>query len=169
MAQLLSTAAMNMSNTDRTNQELSWYAGEINICTNGPVVAAEIVAECKRRNIVYASGWTRELIVGRKYSHLDLSTTPYNIYKINIPMSLEADNNPDVRKYFPGCYVPALKKKQLADWAVTTFNGEETPPRTYDSECYIVWIQPSSDVELFRGCGYFSEEDNVETQWVKSR
>ena len=165
----LSKAAMNMSWPDRTKQELSWYAGEINICTNGPAVAAEIEEECKRRNIVYGSVWTRELIVGRNYSHLDLTMIPYNIYKIKIPMSLEADNNPEVQKYLPGCYVPALKKKQLADWAVTTFNGEETPSRTYDSECYIVWIQPSSDVELYRGCGYFLEEDGVETQWVKFR
>ena len=162
----ISDNAMNMSWPDRTKQELSWYTGEINICTNDCTVAGEIEAECKHHNIVYDSVWTRELRVGREYSHLDLSTIPYDIYKISIPMSLEADNNPEVQKYLPGCYVPALKKKQLADWAVTTFNGEETPLWPHISDSYCVWIQPSSDVELFRGC-YLEEEDDVETQWVK--
>ena len=158
----ISEKAMCMSEYNRKNQLLCWYTGEINICTRSADVADKIKASCKRRNIVCGSVWTRELIVGRAYSYLDFCYTPYNICKISIPMSLEADNGV-VQRY---CYVPASKKKRLADWAITTFNvfEEQIFPRNSDSYC--VWIQPSSDVELFRGCS-LEEEDDVETQWVK--
>ena len=163
---LISEKAMCMSEYNRKNQLLYWYTGGINICTRSGDAADEIIAECKRRNIVCGSVWTRELIVGREYSYLDLSYIPYNICKIGIPMSSEADNS-EVQRYLANCYVPALKKKQLADWAIITFNVFEEQIWPRNSDCYCVWIQPSSDVELFRGC-YLEEEDDVETQWVKA-
>ena len=81
-------------------------------------------------------------------------------------MSLEADNGV-VQRYLTNCYVPASKKKRLADWAITTFNvfEEQIFPRNSDSYC--VWIQPSSDVELCGGLYLEEEDDDVETDWVK--
>ena len=75
-------------------------------------------------------------------------------------MSLEAYDNELQKLRARGCEpdmelwklravdcVPALEKKQLADWAVTTFNknwnrNKEGP----NSANYLVWIQPSSEV-----------------------
>ena len=70
-------------------------------------------------------------------------------------MSLEAyDNelqklrargcNPDMElwKLRAADCVPALEKKQLADWAITTFN------RYQDLEVRSVWIQPTSEIPL---------------------
>ena len=77
-------------------------------------------------------------------------------------MSLEAYDNELQKLRAGGCKpnmklwklraadcVPALEKKQLADWAITKFNcyGEdEIRPRK--STSYSVWIQPSSEVPL---------------------
>ena len=40
--------------------------------------------------------------------------------------------------------VPELEKKQLADWAITTFNVHDLDVR--NSNFYRVWIQPSSEI-----------------------
>ena len=64
------------------------------------------------------------------------------------------------------CCVPALKKKQLADWAITTFNhyaiGEGRNKRFYD-----VWIQPRKEVPLCIGMTEEEYENDVETHWLE--
>ena len=44
--------------------------------------------------------------------------------------------------------VPALKKKQLADWVITTFNVHDLDVR--NSAFYRVWIQSASEITF--GC-----------------
>ena len=149
----LSNAAMRMSTLDRTKQELNWYTDGIYLCTDACTaytIAAKIEAECKRRNIEYGTVLARDLFADRDYTSFELVMASYDIYKICIYRSLEAFEAFDekVQKLHADSCVPALKKKQLADWAVTTFNknwnrNKEGP---YSSN-YLVWIQPESEVQ----------------------
>ena len=156
-----------MSTYNRKNQILNWYTDGIYLCTEICGIADEIEAECKRRNLSYSRVWTRELLVGKEYSSLDLSLMGHDICKIGIAESLEAFDKKLQKLHAPYC-VPALKKKQLADWAVTTFNMFGDLEGRY-SDAYSVWIQPSSDVQLARGSSLEEIEEGVETQWVKFR
>ena len=164
----LSNAAIRMSTVDRTKQELNWYTGGIYLCTQICDVADKIEAECKRRKIDYTSVWARELLAGKNYTSCDLAMGGYNIYKIYISKSLETTGLD--KKLHAGCGVPALKKKQLTDWAVTTFNDKEEPiwlDRYSDS--YNVWIQPSSDVMNPITMTEEEYEEGHETHWIEFR
>ena len=163
---LISELCMCMSQFDRRNQLLCWYTDGINLCTKIGGIADEIKAECKRRNIPYGSIWTREMTRRKDYTSLEIVTMPYDIHKICIYRSPEAfqayDEN--VLKLHADSCVPALKKKQLADWAITTFNCyQELDDRNSDN--YVVWIQPDSQVWSRQ-----SEEEEmlegVTTDWV---
>ena len=130
MAQL-SELAVCMSDRNRKNQLLCWYADEIYLCTKIRVIANEIADECARRKILCAECWTTGIQFG-----------PDDVYQISIYKSLEvADDDDETWKRF--C-VPALKKKKLADWAIRKFNeyaiGEGRLQKFYD-----VWIQPGCE------------------------
>ena len=121
MAQL-SELAVCMSDRNRKNQQLCWYADEFYLCTKNRFTAYQIVEECARRKIACARCWTQGIMFG-----------PDDVYKISIYKSLCK----------PFC-APALKKKQLADWAIRKYNeyaiGEGRPQKFYE-----VWIQPGSE------------------------
>ena len=155
MALLLSTAAMNMSTVDRTNQELNWYTGGIYLCAhypNGCHIANEIEAECKRRKIPYKSILVKERSVARGDASESVDEIfDHDIRKVAIPQSPETT---------------ALEKKQLADWAVTTFNDKEELKWCYKPCSYAVWIQPSSDV---MNPDEVDDEFGLETHWVEFR
>ena len=55
----------------------------------------------------------------------------------------------------------ALEKKQLVDWAVTTFNAK--PGSDPVSYIHAVWIQPSGDVDPKD----VDDKSGIETHWVK--
>ena len=162
---------MCMSRYNRTKQKLKWYTGGIYLCTQICDIADKIEAECKRRNIKYTSVWARDLLADENYTSIEIAMTGYNIYKIYISKSLEATGLN--KKLHAGYCVPALKKKQLADWAVTTFNGEGEieEPTCLDrySDSYNVWIQPSSDVMNPLTSTLEEIEEGVETHWIKFR
>ena len=174
---LISDEAMCMSRYNRTKQKLKWYTDGINLCTQIRDIADKIEAECKRRKIDYTSVLARELLADKDYTSFDLAMVDYNIYKICISGSLESLEAYDkkVQKLHAPYCVPALKKKQLADWAVTTFNcdGEIEEPMILDrySTAYNVWIQPSSDVQypLSHSRTIEELEEEVETHWVEFR
>ena len=149
MALLLSTAAMNMSTVNRTIQELSWYDGGIYLCTHFPKgchIADEIEAECERRKIPFKSILVKELSVVKGEAS---ECANYDIRKVAI-------RSPETT---------ALEKKQLADWAVTTFDDKEELKWAYKPCSYAVWIQPSSDVTTDEVDDYFG----LETHWVEFR
>ena len=150
----LSNAAIRMSTVDRTKQELNWYDGGIYLCTNAFRsfrIAAQIEAECKRRNIKYKSFSVKELSMARGDVSNGVVMSDYNIYKIGIHRSWETT---------------ALEKKQLADWAVTTFNNKEGPLCPHDPISYNVWIQPSSDVMNPITMTEAEYDLGLETHWV---
>ena len=150
---LLSKTAMYMTTLDRNKQELSWYAGGIYLCThfpNGGHIADEIEAECKRRKIPFKSILVKERSVARGDASESVDEIfDYDIRKVAIPQSPETT---------------ALEKKQMADWAVTTFNNNPGL-WAYKSYSYAVWIQPSSDV----GPKEVDDEFGIETHWVEFR
>ena len=119
-----------MSDRDRKNQLLCWYADEIYLCTKNRFIANEIMEECARRKIGCARCWTPGIIFG-----------PDDVYHMCIYISLEEVDDKDTCK--PFC-VPALKKKRLADWAIRKYNeyaiGEGRLQKFYD-----VWIQPGCE------------------------
>ena len=164
---LISELAMCMSRYDRRNQLLCWYTDGIYLCTKIRGIADKIEAECKRRNLQYGSVRAREMLVGRDYTSFEHAMTPYSIYKISIYKSLEAFDK-KLQKLHADCCVSALKKKQLADWAVTTFNSYGELEDRY-SDAYSVWIQPSSEVPIGISKTLEEHEDEVETHWVESR
>ena len=155
MALLLSDTAMNMTTGNKTIQELNWYAGGIYLCThfpNGCHIADEIEEECKRRKIPYKSILVKERSVARGDASESVDEIfDYDIRKVAIPQSPETT---------------ALEKKQLADWAVTTFNDKEELKWAYKSYSYAVWIQPSSDV---MNADEVDNEFGLETHWVEFR
>ena len=120
--ELISELAMCMSARNRKNQLLCWYTDEIYLCTKNRFTADQIVEECERRKIAYTCCWTQGIIF-----------TPDDVYQILIYKSLEAVDDKET-----------LKKKRLADWAVSKFNhytiGEGRLQKFYE-----VWIQPGSE------------------------
>ena len=147
----LSNAAMRMSTVDRTKQELNWYDGGIYLCTIDFRIVDKIEAECQRRKIDYNSISVKELSMAKDEVSEGVVMSDYGIHKIGIHMSWKTT---------------ALEKKQLADWAVTTFNDKEGPIWPRDPISYNVWIQPSCDV--MNPITMTEEEYNLglETHWV---
>ena len=140
----LSKAVMRMSTYDRTNQEQNWYDKPIYLCTGIFCIANKIEAECQRRKIRYYSDMVKERSTDKRK---EVSISGYGVYKIGIYMA------------------SGLERKQIADWAITTFNnGEPKLPR--DIVSYRVWIQPTSDV--MSSITQSEEEYNLglETHWV---
>ena len=178
MAQL-SELAMCMSDRIRKNQLLHWYTDGIYLCTTNTAIAAQIETECKKRNLHYNSVLARDMSRSSPTGPFDHAMIPYDIHKIYIYWSLEECNarlqkaydagyepNVEIWKGHAACCVPALKKKQLADWAITTFNhyaiGEGRNKRFYD-----VWIQPRKEVPLCIGMTEEEYENDVETHWLE--
>ena len=160
---LISELSMCMSRFNRRNQLLCWYTDGINLCTEICGIADKI-EECKRRNIKYGRGLVREFVVGQDYTPFELTMTGYNIHKIYIYKSLEAFDKKLHNLHGPSC-VPALTKKLLAAWAVTTFNRyQELDDR--NSSSYVVWIQPEREVPLNIPVSMEELEDDVRTHWV---
>ena len=149
----LSKAVIRMSTLDRTKQELNLYDGGIYLCTTNPRIARKIEEECQRRKIDYKSVCVQERSTDkRKVCSLAIECIPrYGIHKIGIHMSWKTT---------------ALEKKQLADWAVTTFNDKEGPLCPHDPISYDVWIQPSSDVMNPITKSEEEYEQGHETHWV---
>ena len=177
MAQL-SELARRMSDFNRKNQLLCWYTDEIYLCTKNSAIAAQIETECKRRNLDYDSLLARERSRSSHYTAFELDTIPYSIHKIYIHWSLEECDAKlqelrtngyepimEVWKGHAGCCVPALKKKQLADWAITTFNRYAIA-EGQNKNHYDVWIQPGKEVPhwLTMSDEYGKE---VYTHWVE--
>ena len=128
--ELISELAMCMSDRNRKNQLLCWYTGEIYLCTKNHFTADQIVEECVRRKIACSRCWTQGIMFA-----------PNDVYQISIYKSLE---EVDDKETCNRICVPALKKKQLAAWAVSKFNhytiGEGRLQKFYE-----VWIQPGSE------------------------
>ena len=145
---LLSHTGMKMTAHNRNKQELNWYTEGIYLCThflNGSRIADKIEEECKRRKIPFKSILVKERPVVRgDVTESNGGTFDYDIRKVAIPQSPETT---------------ALEKKQLVDWAVTTFN---TGLSLYS---HAVWIQPSSDVDPKD----VDDKSGIETHWVEFR
>ena len=178
MAQL-SELAMRMSDFNRKNQLLYWYTDGIYLCTKNDAIAAEIETECKRRNLDYDSVLVRDMSRSSRYTSFEHAMIPYNIHKIYIYWSLEECNVKLQKLYARGyepmveiwkghaaCCVPALKKKQLADWAVSKFN-RYTISEGRNKNHYDVWIQPGKEVPLFISMTQEEYENDVKTHWIE--
>ena len=127
---LLSDIGKNLTSQNRNKQELNWYTGGIYLCThflNHGRIADKIEEECKRRKIPFKTIFVKEQpVVKGVVTERDGGPYPYEVRKVAIPQSPETT---------------ALEKKELADWAITTFN---TGLKLY---CHAVWIQPSCEVD----------------------
>ena len=144
----LSKAVMRMSTYDRTNQELSWYDEPFYLCTTEWNIAYKIKEECQRRKIpcedllcvVEMSKDKRKVLSEgvinhyQKYDKYPDERFNYHVLKIKL----------DTWK------TTTLERKQMADWAITTFNNEEGPIFPDDLISYGVWIQPSREVSVDR-------------------
>ena len=178
MAQL-SELAMCMSDINRKNQLLPWYTDGIYLCTKNTAIADEIETECKKRNLDYKSVLARDMSRSSPTKPFDHAMIPYNIHKIYIYWSLEeydarlqkvydagCDPMVEIWKGHAACCVPALKKKQLADWAITTFN-RYTISEGRNKNHYDVWIQPGKEVSVCIGMTEEEDENDVRTHWVE--
>ena len=174
----LSELAMCMSDFNRKNQLLCWYTDGIYLCTKKSAIVAQIETECKRRNLDYDSVLARDMSRSSPTKPFDHAMIPYNIHKIYIYWSLEECNAKLQKLYASGyepmveiwkghaaCCVPALKKKQLADWAITTFNRYAIS-KGRNKNHYDVWIQPGKEVPVTRGMTEEEHENGVVTHWV---
>ena len=178
MAQL-SELAMCMSDLNRKYQLLCWYTDGIYLCTENAAIAAQIETECKRRNLDYDSVLARDMSRSYRYTSFERAMIPYSIHKIYIYWSLEecdarlqklrasgCEPIMEIWKGHAACCVPALKKKQLADWAITTFN-RYTESKGRDKAHYAVWIQPGKEVPLYISMTSEECENEVKTHWVE--
>ena len=133
----LSKAVIHMSKYVRNDQNQELYDKPIYICTREYDIGDQIRDECQRRKIRHECF---PYVVERSPNKVQSMGYDY-IYKIEI-------------KY------TGLKTKQLADWAITTFNFEEMLLSPYDIMAYVVWIQPMRGVSVGR-------ENHVVTEhWV---
>ena len=124
----LSEAAIHMSKYIRDDQNKELYDESIYICTLESYIGDYIRDECQRRKIRHKC-YPRVI----EYSSKKMQSVGYgNIYKIEI-----CDTG--------------LKSKQLADWAITTFNFETTIIPPDDILAYAVWIHPMRDVSVDSG------------------
>ena len=121
----LSDASVQMSKYIRDDQKQEWYDEPIYICIdyNCYKVEDEIMAECKRCKIQYDY---IPMVVDYCEIHRARSDT---MHKLCI-------------------FGTGLKVKQLADWAITTYNFEEMYLHPYDPRAYSVWIQPQREVRV---------------------
>ena len=178
MAQL-SELARCMSDFNRKNQLLCWYTDGIYLCTENSAIAAQIKTECKRRNLDYDSVLAREMSRSSHYTSFEYAMIPYSIHKIYIYWSLEecdarlqklrASGYEPIMEIWKGhaaCCVPELKKKQLADWAITTFN-RYTIAEGRNKNHYDVWIQPGKEVPHCISMTLEEHENEVYTHWVE--
>ena len=153
---LLSPTGRKMTSKNRNKQELSLYDGGIYLSShflNHGRIADKIEEECKRRNIPFKSIFAMErAVTDGVVSESHGRTHPYDVRKVAIPPSPE---------------VTALEKKELADWAITTFNHKPgwVPGSYIDPVCYTraVWIQPSCDVDVKE----VDDKSGIEMHWVK--
>ena len=143
---LLSDIGKKLTSKNRNKQELNWYTGGIYLCThflNHGRIAGEIEEECKRRKIPFKTIFVKERpVVKGVVTERDGGPYDYEVRKVAIPQSPETT---------------ALEKKELVDWAITTFN---TGLKLY---CNAVWIQPSCEVDPKD----VDEKSGIETHWVK--
>ena len=139
----LSKAAIHLSKYIRNDQDLDPYDGRyaieefykcapydelynveaIYICTTEYHIGDQIRDECQRRKIKHECF---PHVVERSTNKMKSVGYDY-IYKIKINDT-------------------GLKTKQIADWAITTFNFKEMLLPADDIMAYVVWIHPSSYV-----------------------
>ena len=141
----LSNAVMRMSTYKRDNQKQKWYDEPIYICTTEPHIGDQIEDKCRRRKIHHKC---TPFVTERSTNKNKVRSEGYEdyIYKIAI-------------------YDTGLTRKQLADWAITTFNNDAPLFLPDDILSYNVWIQPRREVAPI----ILSEEDyylKQETHWV---
>ena len=141
----LSKAVMRMSTYKRDNQKQKWYDKPIYICTTEPHIGDQIEDECRRRKIHHKC---TPFVTERSTNKNKVRSEGYEdyIYKIAI-------------------YDTGLTRKQLADWAITTFNNDAPLFLPDDILSYNVWIQPRREVAPI----ILSEEDyylKQEIHWV---
>ena len=159
----LSKAVIRMSTYDRTNQELKWYEEPIYLCTTGGNQLEEIEAECRRRKMSYEVIFVNEQskdkrkVLSRGVANDDKKYDKYAVFEYQYHI---------LKIKLHAWKTTALERKQLADWAITTFNYTE-PKFPDDLICYAVWIQPRSDVIMIEPstciAGYV---DDREIHWV---
>ena len=125
----LSKATIQMSKYIRDDQKQEWYDDErIYICCSEFKIGDEIRDECQRRKIKHEC--FPNVTEYRPRRSLDEERyQSNNIYKIEIQET-------------------GLKVKQLADWAITTFNYETMLLAPHDVLAYLVWIQPQREVSV---------------------
>ena len=143
----LSQATMRMSTYKRDNQKLKWYDKPIYICTTEHHIGDQIKDECRRRKI-------------------DYKCTPFVTERSTNKNKVRSEGYQNGYIYKIGIYDTGLTRKQMADWAITTFNFEETVFPD-DILSYMVWIQPTREIE---NPVILSEEEynlNEATHWVK--
>ena len=143
----LSKAVMRMSTYNRDNQKQKWYDEPIYICTTEHYIGDQIKEECQRRKIRH------------KYIPFvtECSTNKNKVLS-------EGCEGCDIYKF--AIYDTGLARKQLADWAITTFNNDAPLFLPDDILSYPVWIQPTREVS---SPIILSEEDYYlgrETHWV---
>ena len=155
----LSKAVMRMSTYDRTNQELKWYEEPFYLCTIEGHVVNSIEEECRRRKINYKCFFVNE--------------RSKDIRKVRSLGAIHNNQkNPDEWVYLHVIKIKlctwkttTLERKQMADWAITTFNyGEPCIPD--DLICYDVWIQPVREVDRVETECLEDFEEGRETHWV---
>ena len=147
----LSKAVMRMSTYDRTNQELDWYEEPIYLCTTEWNMAEKIGAECRRRKIPFYKDENLFCVYERSKDKRKVPSEGV------INDRQKYDKYPDERLNYYVLKIKldtwkttTLERKQLADWAITTFNDEEGPIFPDDLISYGVWVQPSGEVTVDR-------------------
>ena len=123
----LSKAAIHMSKYVRDDQNQELYDEPIYICTREYHMGDQIRDECQRRKIRHECF---PYVLERSTNKVQSVGYDY-IYKIEIRDT-------------------GLKTKQMADWAITTFNFETLLLPPDDILAYFVWIQPMRDVSIGR-------------------
>ena len=159
----LSKAVIRMSTYDRTNQELKWYEEPIYLCTRGGNQLEGMEAECRRRKIPYEvilvneESKDKRKVLSRCVANDDRKCNKYAVFEYQYHV---------LKIKLHTWKITALERKQLADWAITTFNYRE-PKVPDDIVSYGVWIQPMSDVIMVEPAtciaGYV---DDREIHWV---
>ena len=155
----LSKAVMRMSTYDRTNQELNWYVQPFYLCTTERYAFDGIKEECGQRKID-----CEELIVTER------SMDRRKVLSEGVVSN--AQKYPDERCNYHMLKIKmstwktaALERKQMADWAITTFNhGEAKNPN--DLISYGVWIQPEREVYRMEADSLEHYEEGRVTHWV---
>ena len=143
----LSKAVMCMSTYDRTNQELNWYEEPFYLCTTECHIAAKIEEECRRRKINYEYLYVREM---SKDKRKEVSESVISEIQKYDKYPDESFNYHMLKIQVNTWKTTALERKQMADWAITTFNATLEMDFPDDLINYFVWIQPSREVSVDR-------------------